>query len=314
MPITDDLLADLNVRHEYDVALGPLTWYGVGGRARLMAHPSSVAQLGALALRCRERGVRLYVLGSGANLLVSEAGVDGVVVRLDDPAFAQMKIEGPIVTAGGGVDLFKLVLDTARAGLSGLEVLAGIPATVGGAVRMNAGGAYGDVGACVRRVQVMSDSGQVYYRDRDDLIFSYRKSNIVAPFILEVEFELSKEDPEQIMRRVKEIFLYKKNTQPMNQRSAGCAFKNPQPVAGDGDSDEESSPSVNLPSAGSLIDQAGLKGFRIGGAEVSTVHANFVVTHPGCTADDVLAVMDHVQRTVRERFAIALQREVVVWP
>jgi UDP-N-acetylmuramate dehydrogenase len=179
---------------------------------------------------------------------------------------------------------------------------------------MNAGGAYGDVGACVRRVQVMSDSGQVYYRDRDDLIFSYRKSNIVAPFILEVEFELSKEDPEQIMRRVKEIFLYKKNTQPMNQRSAGCAFKNPQPVAGDGDSDEESSPSVNLPSAGSLIDQAGLKGFRIGGAEVSTVHANFVVTHPGCTADDVLAVMDHVQRTVRERFAIALQREVVVWP
>lgn len=297
---TGELLQDLNIRHEVDVPLAPLTWYRVGGPAKVLAHPSSIAQLGALAQRCRERNVKMYILGSGANLLVSDEGVPGVVVQLDDPAFAQLSVEGTTVTAGAGFDLFKLVLETARQGLSGLEVLAGIPASVGGAVRMNAGGAFGEIGAVVKRVQVMSDSGQVYYRDRDDLVFSYRKTNIVAPFILSVEFELVEDDPQALMRRVKEIFFYKKNSQPMGASSAGCAFKNPPAEVG--------------ATAGQLIDRAGLKGFSVGQARVSDVHANFVVAEDGAKAADLLGVLEHVQATVAERFDVQLQREVVCWP
>ena len=299
------LLDDLNIRCEDDASLGPRTWYGVGGNAKILAHPSGTAQLAALVARCRERGVPTYVLGSGANLLVCDAGVDGVVVQLDEPDFSQMRIEDNRVTAGAGYDLMKLVLDTAKAGLAGLEAVAGIPASVGGAVRMNAGGAFGEIGSAVRRVQVMSDTGQVYYRDRDDLVFDYRQSNITAPYILEVEFELTRDDPDELMRRVKEIFLYKKNSQPMGESSSGCAFKNP-PAPEDG---------RDAMTAGQLIERAGLKGFSIGGAHVSELHANFIIADKQTArADDVKAVIDHVQAVVRDKFAVNLEREVVVWP
>jgi UDP-N-acetylmuramate dehydrogenase len=299
----DHIFADLNIRYESNAPLGPRTWYGVGGAAKVLAHPSSVQQLSVLASRCYEAAVPVYVLGSGANLLVGDEGVDSIVISLDDPHFRQIKISGTRAIAGGGADLSKLVLQTAKAGLAGLECLAGIPASVGGAVRMNAGGAYGDIGQCVDRVQVMDLTGQVYYRDRDDLVLSYRKTNIVARYILEVEFALTEDDPDELVKRVKEIFLYKKNTQPLSQSSAGCAFKNPW-----------SEDQQQRLSAGKLIDEAGLKGYRVGLAEVSSHHANFVVAHPGAKAADVLAVLEHIEQTVRDKFGITLEREVVVWP
>ena len=228
--MTADLITDLHIRTETDVPLGPRTWYGVGGVAALLAHPSSIAQLSSLVSRCREKEQPMYILGSGANLLVREGTLPGVVIALDDPGFAAMNVEDRTVTVGAGYDLMRLVRETAKMGLRGLEVVAGIPATIGGAVRMNAGGAFGEIGSCVSRVQVMSATGQVYYRDRDDLVFSYRHSNIDAPFITEVQFELEPGDPEELLNRVKEIFLYKKNSQPMGDASAGCVFKNPQPT------------------------------------------------------------------------------------
>ena len=149
----------------------------------------------------------------------------------------------------------------------------------------------------------MDTRGHVYSRDRDDLVFGYRKTNIVAPFILEVVFDLARDSPARIVHELKEVFLYKKNNQPLADRSAGCAFKNPPPG------------SVGCQeSAGRLIERAGLRGYRLGGAEISTKHANFVVTHNGCTATHVLALIDHVQCTVAERFGVQLEREVVVWP
>jgi UDP-N-acetylmuramate dehydrogenase len=301
-PAMHELLHDLNIAHECDVPLGPLTWYGVGGRATVMAHPANVQQLAALAARCQERSVPIYVLGAGANLLVSDGGVDGCVVRLDSEHFKRFAVDGNKVTAGAGYDLAKLVLETAKAGLSGLECLAGIPASVGGAVKMNAGGAFGDIGRAIQRVQVMDAGGQVYYRDRDDLVFSYRKTNIAARFILDVDFELTPSDPQEVTLQVRKIFAFKSSTQPLGVHSAGCAFKNPSPEVG--------------ASAGQLIDRAGLKGFRIGGASVSDLHANFVVAHmsEGCTAADIIAVIEHVQRTVQERSGVLLEREVVIWP
>ncbi len=302
--MTLSFLAELNLRTESEVPLGPRTWYGVGGTASCLAHPSSIAQLSALVAACRANATPIYVLGAGANLLVRDGQVPGVVVSLDDPHFAQLKIDGNLVTVGAGYDLFKLVRETAKAGLGGLEVVAGIPASVGGAVRMNAGGAYGEIGSAVKRVQVMSGSGQVYYRDRDDLIFSYRHANIEAPFILEVEFELTPGEPEDLMNRVKEIFLFKKNSQPMGDASAGCTFKNPQP----------SELNTHPKPAGKLIDECGLKGYRHGSAYVSQVHANFIGVDPGGKADDVWEVIQHVEHTVAELTGVSLEREVVVWP
>jgi len=313
--IHDDLFSDLNVRTEANAPLAPRTWYGLGGPARLLTHPSNVQQLAAVVKRCHDAGIETYVLGSGANLLVADSGVPGVVIQLDEPAFRHVQTDGATLKAAAGVDLMKLVLASAKQGLAGMHQLAGIPATVGGAVRMNAGGAYGDTGQSVRRVEVMDRTGQVYYRDRDDLHFGYRRSDILARFILSVEFELHEEDPSELMRQVKEVFMYKKVTQPMGEASAGCAFKNPQ--AGriaQGEPPERPHASESAPPAGKLIEDAGLKGRRIGGAEISTRHANFVFTHPGAAAEDVLTLMRHVQQLVFERTGVRLEREVVVWP
>ncbi|MFW6059033.1 MAG: UDP-N-acetylmuramate dehydrogenase [Phycisphaeraceae bacterium] len=295
------LLIELDVPHTRDVPLGPRTWYGVGGRAEALAQPTSVQQLAAVMQRCHERAVPVRVLGSGANLLVAD-DVPGVVIELSAPAFGELRAEGATLIVGSGYDLFKLVLEAARRGLAGLEQVAGIPATVGGAVRMNAGGAFGDIGSHVQRVRVMDWTGEVYDLPRSELSFGYRHTNIHAPLILEAAFGLGEDDPDALMRRVKETFFYKKTSQPMGASSAGCAFKNPPKDAADG------------AGAGALIDRAGLKGHAVGKARVSEVHANFIVAEEGAAACDVLAVIEHVQETVAQRFGVQLEREVVVWP
>jgi UDP-N-acetylmuramate dehydrogenase len=297
------MMSTLEIPHQLRVPLGPLTWYRLGGPAAVLAKPHSFEQLAILMTQCSKLEVPVYVLGSGANLLVADKGVGGVVIRLEDSAFKKLTIEGSRVTVGAGYDLAKLVHDTARAGLSGLECMAGIPATVGGAIRMNAGGAFGEIGTSVARVRVMDSTGDVYDLGRNSLEFGYRHSNISEPLILEAEFELQAAPWTELRQRVKDIFAYKKDSQPMADKSAGCVFKNPK-----------TDPRAEGASAGKLIDQAGLKGFAVGGAEVSEVHANFIVTKPGAKASDVLAVMSHVQETVMKRFSVHLVREVVVWP
>ena len=306
MAVSTSLLHEFDARCERDVALGPLTWYGIGGCAEVVAHPASFDQLSTLVARCGDSDTPVYVLGSGANLLVADQGVRGVVVRLDDPHFKQIRVYGNTVTVGAGFDLAKLVLQAAKAGLAGVGCLAGIPASVGGAVRMNAGGVYGQIGPSVCRVTVCDAFGQIQDLRQDELSFGYRTTNIQAPYILEVELDLTPDDPVRLVQQVKGIFAYKKKSQPLGDSSAGCVFKNPKPPSGQG---------VVVPvSAGQLIDRSGLKGFRIGGAEVSSRHANFIVTHGGCTAADVLALMEHIQKAVWYRFAVLLEREVVVWP
>lgn len=300
------ILTDLGIDHQSDVPLAPLTWYGVGGHAECLAKPTDETQLAQLMQKCMENEVLVRVLGSGANLLVSDEGVKGVVVQLDHPCFSQMNIQGTTITVGAGYDLAKLVLDTAKAGLAGLEVLAGIPASVGGAVRMNAGGKFGEIGPVVTKVRVMDRSGEIYERYRDDLVFGYRKSNIKAPIILDVEFDLSEDDPNQLMKQVKEIFMFKKNTQPLAEDSAGCAFKNPVKT------ETDTNPYLDH-SAGKLIDMAELKGYTIGGASISDRHANFVVAGDGCTATDIINLLNHITQTVLEKYGVRLKHEIVIW-
>ncbi len=276
--------------------LAPHTWYRIGGPARWYIKPRTTEELQETALRCVENEVPIFVLGLGANLLVSDEGVNGAVFRLDAEHFRRVRYEKNVVEAAAGVDLQKLLLRTVRQGLAGIECLAGIPGTVGGGVRMNAGGKFGDIGALVTRVQVMDASGSIFERMKDDLVFNYRSTNISATFILGATMELEEEDPDQIMERTKQIWMFKKNSQPLNTKNAGCIFKNPRGL-----------------SAGALIDQAALKGLRIGGAEVSQKHANFIVAHPGCRADDVLKLIKVVQEKVHDKHQIHLETEVKIW-
>ncbi|HEX8521768.1 MAG TPA: UDP-N-acetylmuramate dehydrogenase [Tepidisphaeraceae bacterium] len=277
--------------------LAPHTWYRIGGPARWYIRPRSVEELQEAAQRCAENNIRVFVLGLGANLLVGDEGVDGAVFRLDQEHFRKVRFDGNVVEAGSGVDMQKLLLRTVRQGLAGIECLAGIPGTIGGGIRMNAGGKFGDIGAIVTKVQVMDAEGTLFERYKDDLVFEYRSTNISAKFILSATLELDEDDPDRIMRKTKEIWMYKRNTQPLNTKNCGCIFKNPRGL-----------------SAGALIDQAGLKGFRVGGAEVSDKHANFIVAHPGCRADDVMKLVKIIKEKVFDKNQILLESEVQIWP
>src|SRR5882762_9633948 len=161
---------------------------------------------------------------------------------------------------------------------------------------MNAGGKFGDIGAVVSRVSVMDTSGALFERTRDDLVFEYRQTNIAAKFILDATLELEEDDPDRIQEKMKMIWMYKKNTQPLNSKNAGCIFKNPRGL-----------------SAGALIDQAGLKGLKIGGAEVSAKHANFIVAHEGTRAEDVHKLIKIIREKVYEKNEIVLESEVKIW-
>ncbi|HSZ58389.1 MAG TPA: UDP-N-acetylmuramate dehydrogenase [Tepidisphaeraceae bacterium] len=280
-----------------NVPLAPKTWYRIGGPARWFVQPRSVEELQEAAQRCAENEIPIYVLGLGANLLVTDEGVSGAVFKLDQEHWRRVKFESNIVEVGSGVDIQKLILRTVRQGLAGIESLAGIPGTIGGGIRMNCGGKFGDIGSRVTRVQVMDSTGTLFERTKDDLVFEYRTTNISAPFILGATLELEEDDPERIMKRTKEIWMFKRNSQPLNTKNAGCIFKNPRGL-----------------SAGALIDQAGLKGMRVGGAEVSAKHANFIIAHSGCRADDVLKLVKIIREKVYEKNEIHLESEVKIWP
>lgn len=292
-----DPFADMSDFVQQNVPLAPHTWYRLGGPAKYFVQPRSIEELQAAAQRCTENGIPIFVLGLGANLLVSDAGVNGAVFKLDDEHWRTAKVEKTTVEAGAGVDIQKLVLKTCRAALAGIECMAGIPGTVGGAIRMNAGGKFGDIGSVVTRVTVMDREGTVFERTKDDLIFEYRSTNIVAPFILSAQLTLEEDDLDVITKRMKEIWMYKRNSQPLNTKNAGCTFKNPPGGV----------------SAGAIIDQAGLKGLTSGNAQVSDKHANFIVAHPGATADDVMRLIKMIQEKVHQQTGIALQSEIKIW-
>jgi len=280
----------------YDAPLASHTWFRIGGPARYFLEPRGVEELAEVVRRCRENDVPMYVLGHGANLLIDDAGVKGAVIRLRKGEFDRFAIEAEGLRASAGADMSKLVLRCVREGLSGMEGMAGIPGSVGGCVKMNAGGRYGDVGSVVESVSVMTDRGEVFTRQRGELVFGYRSTNIAAKFILGAELRLVPDDPHRILKRVKEIWIYKKNTQPLGKRNAGCVFKNPRGL-----------------SAGALIDRAGLKHRRVGGAYVSEKHANFILADAGTTASDVLKLINIVREAVYKHAGVYLELEIEVW-
>ena len=281
---------------ETDYPLARRTWYGLGGPADYFIRPKTTEQLKEVVKRCNENEIRIYVMGFGSNLLIGDDGLRAAVIKLEADQFAQIKYDNQEVTAGAGAELSKLVLTCVEKGLSGIESLTGIPGSVGGAVKMNAGGNFGDLGATVESVTLMDSAGKVFEKNKPELSFDYRKTNITAKFVLSARLKLNSADPEQIMRTVKEIWIYKKNNQPLNTKNSGCIFKNPAGA-----------------SAGALIDRAGLKGLQIGGAVVSEKHANFIIAEAGCSSRDVTRLIEAIKQRVKEQFNIELELEIEIW-
>lgn len=291
------------------------TWFGVGGGAEKLAAPQNDAEL----MVCIETDPDCRVLGDGANLLVHDAGVPELVVSLAHGSFrivepvpgseGQPDRETVIVRAGAGANLPKMIVESVRLGLAGLEGLGGIPASVGGALMMNAGGAFGQIADVVRCVHAVDRRGDRVTLARDEIGFGYRRSGLGAYILTGCEIELRRGDPGAIRERFKEVMAYKKSTQPMGEDSAGCCFKNPTLVA----TIPEIGEAGQRASAGLLIDRAGCKGLSIGGARVSEHHANFFPVARGAKAAHVIELMEEVERRVYDTFGVELEREVVVW-
>jgi UDP-N-acetylmuramate dehydrogenase len=290
------LFAGLEQIVKTEVPLAPYTWMRIGGPAQYFIEPTTPEQLTEVLRRCRESEIPVRILGGGANLLIDDSGVRGAVVRLAGETFGRVRFNKDGVKAGAAADLHRMVLRSVREGMSGMECLAGIPGSIGGAVRMNAGGAFGDIGNMVESVDLMDSDGVGFTRLRGELVFGYRHTNISAKVILGAEFRLMPDDPRRILNQVKRIWIYKKNTQPLWVRSAGCIFKNPRGL-----------------SAGALIDKSGLKGRRMGGAQVSEKHANFIIADPGARASDVLKLINTIREDVYKRWEVYLELEVEVW-
>ncbi|MDR1796135.1 MAG: UDP-N-acetylmuramate dehydrogenase [Clostridiales Family XIII bacterium] len=259
------------------------TSFRCGGAARLFCRPSSEAELIFFLKAVRTAGVPFFILGNGTNVLVRDGGFGGAVVST---AGAGVPAAAPLASAAKGA---------ADAGKTGLEPLSGIPGSVGGAVRMNAGAYGGEMAQVVAGVRVYDmDSGNIIIVNREDCAFGYRASVFQQrPWVvLEAEWALADGDPAEIRARMQEYARRRNEKQPMDLPSAGSFFK--RPAGG---------------YASQLIDEAGLKGFRVGGAMVSEKHAGFLVNAGGATASDVLAVADHVKEVVLARFGILLEEE-----
>ena len=274
----------------------PATWFQLGGPAKFFAEPTTHDELLALVKRCHEDDTPARVLGGGSNLLVRDEGVDGVVIGLTAPCFSEVKVRDGVLTTGGGAPLANAISTAVRSGLAGLEPLVGIPGTVGGALHGNAGSRGGDIGQWASGAQVLTRRGEVIDRGRNELVFAYRQSSLDELVILNATFQLESEDPEQLTKRMQKQWIIKKAAQPMSHQRAGSMFKNPRGM-----------------SAGMLIEQAGLTGTRVGGAEVSQRHGNFVVASDGATSTDVLKLIDLIQSRVAERLGVELEPQLEIW-
>lgn len=280
-----------------DAPLGALTWYRLGGPARWLLSPRDADELTAVLRYCAKQGVPWRVLGRGANVLIRDEGFDGAVIRLTGPAFEAVQYDGARVTAGAGVDFMKLVRATVDRGLEGLERLAGVPGALGGIIRMNAGGKYGEVCEFVESVDVVDATGRRRTLTRDEVGFTYRHTALDGHVVLGATLKLAAGQREPLRQRHDEIWKEKAASQPgVGQRSAGCIFKNPPGER-----------------AGRLLDQCGLKGTRVGGAEISQRHANFIVADPSATASDIVRLITLAQARVHEMTGITLELEIDLW-
>ncbi len=277
--------------------LGPKTTLGVGGAAQFYLEPRSREELQTAWLEAKSAGLPVFVLGRGSNLLVLDEGFPGLVVRLHHPCWKEVQIlDEQRFQVGGGTRLKAISLEAARLGWSGFEFLEGIPGSLGGALRMNAGAMGSCMADCLESVEWMDGQGHIHIINTVDLDFRYRscpslKEGVVLSAILR---KIGQEEPEQVKAKTESYALHRKKTQP-RAPSAGCAFKNPA-----------------LYPAGFLIDQCGLKGFEKGKAKISDLHANFLINTGCARSQEVIDLVRTVRSEVLSKRGIVLEPELLL--
>jgi len=276
--------------------LAPFTHLRIGGPAEWLVTPRSPQELSDVLLACSTNGVPLRVLGEGTNVLVRDEGIRGAVLRLSAPCFAEIKVEGRNVKAGGGATLSAVIVQASLHGLAGFETLVGIAATVGGALRCNAGDRTGEIADHVKRIEVVDERGKRSIRDRSDMQFGDHRCDIEEPVILSVEFELIPDNPDAIVKRLRRAWINRKAARPFSFQAAVRMFRDPRGYQ-----------------AAALIEKAGLAKTRVGAAEISERNGNYLVAHPGASSGDVLQLMDQVTKRVHDVCGVALERELTVW-
>jgi len=281
-----------------NVPLAAKNTYKVGGPAEFFAQPSDSSTLGALLGRAANEGIPVRLLGHGTNLLVADSGVRGLVIRLGKSGFGQCVRTGTKINVGAGHSLPGLVKESVYKGLSGLECLQGVPGTIGAALRMNAGGKYGEICSSVRRVRGFELDGTPFDFSPEQCGFTYRNSGLHGRVVTDCDLELAEGDPDAGKRELKRILMEKCSTQPVAARSAGCVFKNPKHLG---------------MAAGRMIDELGMKGTRIGGAVVSKLHANFLICEGQACARDLVELIRSIRQRVLVERGVVLELEVEVW-
>lgn len=289
-----EILRPLGERVRPHGPLGAATTYRVGGTAAIRATVAGPADLELVAGALEATGMPVLVVGRGSNMLVADRGFPGLAVFLDPSAFGSIEVDGPAVRAGAAVALPTLARQSVEAGLTGLEWAVGVPGSVGGAVRMNAGGHGSDTARTLHRARLFDlTDGRTLVVDVGDLAYSYRHSSVSAEqVVLDAEFALAAGAADTGRDVIRQIVRWRREHQPGGQ-NAGSVFTNPP-----GDS------------AGRLVDAAGLRGHRLGTATVSPKHANFIQAEPGGSADDVYALIHFVRSEVRSRLGVDLRPEV----
>ncbi|HEU6445696.1 MAG TPA: UDP-N-acetylmuramate dehydrogenase [Gaiellaceae bacterium] len=281
------------MRIEEQIALSRFTTLGTGGPARWFARPESVAELEELLAWAAEREAPVAVIGLGSNLLVADEGVDGLVLKLSGE-LAAAEVDGELLRAGGGASLAVCLHRARAAGLGGLEFACAIPGTVGGGVWMNAGAYGGDIAGVLERALVADSSGSSW-RTPDELGLEYRRSALrPGEVVARAEFRLHPRPVEEIKATVAEMQSARKAAQPTNKRTFGSVFKNPEHEL----------------TAGRMLEACGLRGYRIGGAQISPRHANFIENADGASSADAIALMAEARRRALEEFGVELEHEV----
>ncbi len=271
------------------------TYFRIGGPAEMMAYPASLDDLKALFKLARDEAVPVLILGGGSNILVLDGGVKGLVISLSR-TFLELSVVGEQIRCGAGVRTSRLLALSARAGLTGLEGLTGVPGTIGGAIRGNAGTPLGAIVDHLDWIRIVDGSGEERFMSPEELGIAYRHSDLPAgAVIVEAAFTLQRGVTAEIRKTISRLLVHRNLTQPVEVRSAGCIFKNPP-----GDF------------AGRLVEQAGLKGLRRGGAQISEKHGNFIVNLGGASAADVLWLVERAKAEVRAKTGVILELEIQI--
>lgn len=270
------------------------TTFRIGGNADIFVRPESKEQIAEILRLCRKQDVPYFILGNGSNLLVGDRGFRGVVINIMDN-MNDIKVDGGVIKAQAGAMLIKVSRAARDNSLTGLEFASGIPGTIGGAIYMNAGAYGGEMKDVVTKVTAMDAEGEIYTFGTDELEFSYRHSVIQQRdlIVLDVTMKLAAGDQKIIDDRMSELAVARRTKQPLEYPSAGSTFKRPEGYF-----------------AGKLIMDAGLRGYRVGDAQVSEKHCGFVVNRGNATADDVIKLIDDVKAKVSEKYDVVLEPEV----